>query len=105
MVFGAPFEPLELFLRNLPTGLPCVVYHGPTSFMGLEYDPYREAKRLDLFEEVPHHEFQDVDAGHIVNRITASRERFEARQRAKGVKAVGEEAIRKKELESTPSSG
>lgn len=68
--------------------------------MQLDFDPYKEAKRLGIFEEVPRHDFQDVDAGHIVNRITESRARFEARQRAKGVKAVGEEATRRKELEA-----
>lgn len=67
--------------------------------MPLDYDPYREAKRLGIFKEMPRHDFQDVDAGNIVNRITASRERFEARQRAKGVKAVGEEAVRQKEMQ------
>ena len=103
VIFGAPFEPTEAFLRNLPAGsgrLPSIVYHGPTSFMPLSYDPYVEAKRLGIFEEIPRHDFQEVDAGHIVDRITKSRARFEERQRAKGVKAVGEVATRERELKS-----
>lgn len=107
VVFGAPFEPTEVFLRNLPSivpdtsndHLPSVLYHGPTSFMPLDYDPYREARKLGIFEEIPRHDFQEVDAGHIVDRITRSRARFEERQRAKGVKAVGEEATRQKEID------
>ena len=67
--------------------------------MPLEYDAYADAKRLGIFEEIPRHDFQEVDAGHIVDRITKSRARFEERQRAKGVKAVGEEAARKKEMD------
>lgn len=77
-----------------------MLYHGPTSFMELGYDPYEEAKKLGIFEEIPRHEFQEVDAGHIVDRITRSRARFEERQRAKGVKAVGEEAARLQEAET-----
>lgn len=66
--------------------------------MPLDYDPYRQAKHLGIFEEIPRHDFQEVNAGHIVDRITRSRARFEERQRAKGVKAVREEKARQKEL-------
>lgn len=66
--------------------------------MPLDYDSYADAKRLGIFEEVPRHDFQEVDAGQIVDRITRSRARFEERQRAKGVKAVGEQATRQKEM-------
>lgn len=100
MIFGAPFEPVEGFLRNLPGGTPSVVYHGPTSFMPLSYDPYSDAKRMGIFKETPTHDFQDVNASHVVDRITASRARFEERQRNKGVKAIGEEAVRQQELEA-----
>ncbi len=103
VVFCAPFEPAEAFLRSLPYGVPAVVYHGPTSFMPLGYDPYREAKKMGIFEELAPHQFQEVDAGQIVDRITKSRARFEERQRAKGVKAVGEEAARQRELETAGS--
>lgn len=108
VIFGAPFEPTETFLHNLPAHpdqLPSIVYHGPTSFMPLGYDPYAEAKRLNIFEEIPRHDFQEVDAGHIVDRITKSRARFEERQRAKGVKAVGEAATKEAEMKLQTSRG
>ena len=100
VIFGAPFEPTEDFLKALPLGLPNVVYHGPTSFIPLDYDPYVQARSLGIFEEVPRHDFQEVNAGQIVDRIAQSRTRFEARQRAKGVKAVNEEQAKQKELEA-----
>lgn len=100
VIFGAPFEPTESFLRGLPPGLPQTVYHGPTSFIPLESDPYKEAKAMGVFREIPRHDFQEVNAGHIVDRITRSRARFEERQRAKGVKGAGEEAARQKELQA-----
>ena len=55
---------------------------------------------MGLFQEIPCHDFQEVNAGHIVDRITRSRARFEERQRAKGVKGVGEEAARQEELQA-----
>jgi len=99
VIFGAPFEPTAAFLQSLPYGVPTVVYHGPTSFMPLDYDSYSEAKQLGIFHEVPSHDFQNVNAGQIVDRITKSRAMFEERQRAKGVKGVGEEAKKREELE------
>jgi len=100
VIFGAPFEPTEDFLKALPFGLPNVVYHGPTSFIPLDYDPYLQARSLGIFEEVPRHDFQEVNAGQIVERIAQSRARFEARQRAKGVKAVNEEKVKQKEQQA-----
>ena len=81
--------------------MPVVVYHGPTSFVPLDYDPYSDARRLGIFKEVPRHDFQDVNAAQIVDRITRSRARFEERQRKKGVKSVAEEAARQRELEAS----
>ena len=43
------------------------------------------------------HAFQDVNAGQIVQRIMKSRAMYEERQRAKGGKAAGEEAVRIRE--------
>lgn len=68
--------------------------------MPLDYDPYSEAKQLGIFHEVPSHDFQDVNAAQIVDRITKSRAMFEERQRAKGVKVVGEEAKKREELDA-----
>ncbi|KAL9131026.1 MAG: hypothetical protein Q9217_000912 [Psora testacea] len=92
VIFSAPFIPSIAYLSNLPFGRPDVVYHGPTSFMPLTYDPYIEVKRLGIYQQIGEHDFQDVNAGEIVQRILKSRAMYEARQRAKGDKAVTEEA-------------
>ncbi len=44
------------------------------------------------------HEFQDVNAGEIVQRILRSRDLYEARQRAKGAKAEVEHSARQREI-------
>ena len=67
--------------------MPAAVYHGPTSFMPGARDPYIDAKDLGIFVEVPQHDFADVNAGTIVERIVKSRGLYEERQRLKGVKA------------------
>ncbi|KMU82115.1 ethanolaminephosphate cytidylyltransferase [Coccidioides immitis RMSCC 3703] len=97
VVFGAPFTPSEPFLRLLPLGMPGAVYHGPTTFIPLTYDPYIDPKKLGIFKEIGTHPFQHVNAGEIVQRILRSREAFEARQRAKLLKAIGEENLKQKE--------
>ena len=97
IIFSAPFTPSKAYLTNLPYGTPDAVYHGPTSFMPLTYDPYVAAKEMGIYKQIGHHEFQDVNAGEIVQRILKSREMFEARQRAKGEKAVTEEAVKRRE--------
>lgn len=96
-MFGAPFTPTEAYLTSLPWGTPDAVYHGPTSFMPLTSDPYTAPKAMGIFREVGAHDFQDVNAGTIVQRIMRSRDMYEARQRAKGVKADLEEAHKRRE--------
>lgn len=66
--------------------------------MPLSYDPYTAPKELGIFQEIPSHEFQDVNAGTIVQRIMKSRDLYEERQRKKGMKAVGEAAHRQREI-------
>ena len=61
------------------------------------HDPYTYAKDLKVFREVPAHDFQHVNAGEIVERILKSRAMYEERQRVKGVKGIGEDAVRKRE--------
>ncbi len=63
--------------------------------MPLNYDPYTAAKKLEIYREIGNHDFQNVNAGEIVQRIMKSRELYERRQRAKAQKAAGEEAVRK----------
>ena len=98
VIFGAPFTPTKKFLDALPHGVPDAVYHGPTSFMPLTYDPYAECREMGIFREVGSHVFQSVNAAEIVERIMKSRAMYEERQRKKGEKAVGEDAVRRREL-------
>lgn len=97
VVFGAPFSPVREYLAALPWGIPDAVYHGPTAYTPLTYDPYTEPKAMGIYEQVGPHEFASVNAETIVARILASRDRYEARQRAKGAKADVEEAHRRRE--------
>ena len=70
------------------------MYHGPTSFMPFDHDPYADARQLGIFKEIGQHEFADVNAGKIVERILMSKQLYEARQLAKGEKATLEENAR-----------
>lgn len=97
VIFGAPFTPTRAYLTSSPYGLPDAVYHGPTSFMPLTYDPYTASKALGIYKEIDHHDFAGVNAGQIVQRIMKSRDMYEERQRVKGVKGVGEAAQRVRE--------
>ncbi|KAI1487955.1 ethanolamine-phosphate cytidylyltransferase [Biscogniauxia mediterranea] len=98
VIFGAPFSPSKSYLTALPWGTPDAVYHGPTSFMPLSYDPYTAPKEMGIFQQIENHRFSDVNAGTIVQRIMKSRDLYEERQRKKGVKAVGEAAQRRREI-------
>lgn len=99
VIFGVPYTPSKAFLESLPFGrIPDAVYHGRTSFMLTAFDPYADAKTMGIFKEIPEHDFQDVNAAQIVQRIMDRREEYEARQRKKGIKAVGEEAHHRREL-------
>ncbi len=74
------------------------MYHGPTSFMPFTDDVYTEPKEMGIYREIGGHEFGDVNAGTIVQRIMKSRDLYEARQRAKGMKADVEAAHRQREI-------
>lgn len=98
VVFGAPFTPTDAYLTSLPLGRPDAIYHGPTSFMPLTFDPYAAPKLLGIYKEIGDHAFSNVNAGEIVQRIMKSRDLYEARQRAKGMKAGVEAAARQREI-------
>lgn len=66
--------------------------------MPLTYDPYAAPKDMGIYREIGEHAFSHVNAGEIVQRIMKSRDRYEARQRAKGVKAEAEAAAREREI-------
>ncbi|PTB74916.1 Nucleotidylyl transferase [Trichoderma longibrachiatum ATCC 18648] len=97
VVFGAPFTPTKSYLTDSPWGVPDAVYHGPTAFMPLTYDPYTAPKEMGIYRQIGEHTFSHVNAGEIVQRIMKSRDMYEARQRAKGVKAEVEAAARARE--------
>jgi len=65
--------------------------------MPLTYDPYAPAKALNLHREIDTHDFQDVNAGEIVERIMKGRALYEARQKAKGEKGITEEAEKRRQ--------
>jgi len=66
--------------------------------MPLTYDPYTAPKEMGIYLEIGSHGYEDVNAGTIVQRILRSRDVYEARQRAKGVKSEVEEAHKQREL-------
>lgn len=65
--------------------------------MPLTYDPYTAPKEMGIYKEIGQHDFANVNAGEIVQRIMRSRDRYEERQRVKGMKGIGEEAQRRRE--------
>ncbi|KAK4867314.1 hypothetical protein LT330_000824 [Penicillium expansum] len=97
VIFSAPFTPSEPYLKAIPWGTPDAVYHGPTTFIPLTYDPYTAPKKMGIFREAEQHAFQHVNAGEIVGRILKSREAYEARQRAKLDKAIAEDLVKSQE--------
>lgn len=104
MILGAPFIPTTPFLQSLPPGPPAAVYHGATAFMQMTVDPYTAAKQLGLYREIPAHAYSHVNAGEIVERILKGRAKYEERQRAKGVKGVAEEEVRRAEVAAREKS-
>ncbi|KIW95229.1 uncharacterized protein Z519_03813 [Cladophialophora bantiana CBS 173.52] len=98
VVFGAPFSPSRAYLGAIPVGKIAAVYHGPTTFMPSSFDPYIDAKGMGIFRQIENHPYSHVNAGEIVGRILKGRQAFEERQRRKGEKAVGEEAVRQREI-------
>lgn len=65
--------------------------------MPLTYDPYAAAKDLGIYHQIGNHDFQHVNAGEIVQRILRSRQLYEERQKKKGEKGAGEEAVRRRQ--------
>lgn len=96
VVFSTPFAPSKPFLDKLPYKV-SAVYHGPTVSSPPGHDAYADAKSLRLYREIASHAYADINATSIVDRIMRSRETYEERQRIKGVKGIGEEAVRRRE--------
>ncbi|KAK2753965.1 hypothetical protein FQN54_007324 [Arachnomyces sp. PD_36] len=97
VIFSAPFTPSRPYLETFPFGTPNAVYHGPTTFIPLTYDPYTGPREMGIFKEIHSHSFQHVNAEEIVQRILKSREAFEERQRAKMQKSIGENEFKERE--------
>jgi len=96
LVLEAPFIPDGEFLDSIGETFGSkieAVYHGPTAFVEGEEDTYQEAKERGIYREVGSHRWADVNAGVIVRRILSERDRYEERQRRKGVKAEKEVAM------------
>ncbi|KAI9711077.1 MAG: hypothetical protein M1812_007271 [Candelaria pacifica] len=104
VILSAPFIPTKSYLDDLPYGTPNVVYHGPTSFMPSIHDVYAAPKEMGIYCEIGDHDFQTVNASEIVQRILRSREMYEERQRRKGEKGIGEEAVRRREQMESDAS-
>ncbi|KAK5096829.1 choline phosphate cytidylyltransferase [Lithohypha guttulata] len=98
VVFGAPLAPSKEYLGSMPVGTISAVYHGPTEFLPMDYDPYADAKALGIMKQIPDHPYKHVNASEILGRIEKGRAAFEERQRRKGQKAVVEGAIKAEEL-------
>jgi len=109
VIFEAPAAPSKELLLSLPQlpedkQWPDVVYHGPTSTSYSSAPAslqvlYADARAIGIYVETAEHEFQDVNSAQIVKRILDKRVEYEERQRKKGVKSVGEGALRRKEME------
>lgn len=96
MVFSAPFTTSTHFVQAFPYTI-SAIYHGPTTSAPAYHDPYADAKTLGLYREISDHRHMEINATQIVGRILKSREMYEERQRVKGVKGIGEEAVRRRE--------
>ncbi|RKF76692.1 Ethanolamine-phosphate cytidylyltransferase [Golovinomyces cichoracearum] len=94
VLFGAPFIPSRVFLSMIPMGNPSAVYHGPTGFPALNFDPYLAAKEMGIYREISRHDFSDVTASQICQRILKSRDVYEERQRIKNLKSINEDIAR-----------
>lgn len=62
-------------------------------------DVYVAPKEMGIYREIGHHDFEDVNAASIVQRIMKSRDQYEARQKAKGMKAEIEAEQKQRELD------
>ncbi|XP_014560841.1 hypothetical protein COCVIDRAFT_34170 [Bipolaris victoriae FI3] len=91
-IFGAPFSLSKAFLHALPYSSPLAIYHGKTTFMPLQFDPYAVPKAMNIYREIGDHGFQNVNAAEIVARIMKGRALYEERQRKKGEKGITEDA-------------
>ena len=90
MVISAPYTPSKKYLtESLGALTPVEVWHGPTKVIEVEGegDPYADAREMGILREIESHQWDDMSARKIVDRILDRRLDFEERQRKKGVKS------------------
>ena len=105
VIFGVPYDVDKPFMDSLPLFEKCTkVYHGKTNFFNTDYDGYTYPKQQGILREVPPHSFQNVNAAQIYRRIMDNRDKFEERQRKKGVKGVNEAEARRIEIKAEEAS-
>lgn len=99
LIFNPPYTPTPAYFKALPYGTPAAAYHEPSLGDSIpSLDPHMFSKDLGIYREVPPPQAEYVDADGIVDRILKSRAMYEERQRVKGVKGLGEEAARRREI-------
>lgn len=80
VVLGAPQVPTLEYLKGI--GQVVGVYHGAPR---IDDELYKEVELQGLFKHLPKHEYEDMAVETIVERVLANREKYEERQRRKGV--------------------
>ena len=65
--------------------------------MPVKHDLYAAPKAMGIFKAIGKHDFQNINAEEIVQRILSNRRLYEERQRLKSEKAAREEEARRRE--------
>lgn len=107
VIFDAPFTPSKQFLDSLPFGRPHTVYHGATTFMPSEQDPYVHVKEMGIYQQTEAHGLENLNAELIMSRISNQRELFVARQEEKARKGEVEQLERERQTQqgAPPTNG
>ncbi|BFZ54969.1 choline phosphate cytidylyltransferase [Savitreella phatthalungensis] len=95
LVLDVPYETTKKLLSQLPH-TPTAVYHGPVPLPEGAAHGYEDV--ADLLRILPQHDFANLNAATIVDRIVARSAEYLERQRKKGVKADREQILRAAEL-------
>lgn len=98
VVLSAPWSPTESYINALdPTIRVSKILHGPTQIETLGkvelQNPYSDAKRIGLYEEVGAHPYDHIQSVALVHRVLNHREAYEERQRKKGWKSENEKKL------------
>jgi ethanolamine-phosphate cytidylyltransferase len=105
LIISAPYTPSKSYLTaQLGALKPVEVWHGPRKVIETPEggDPYRDAKEMGMLRTIEKHEWDDISARKIVERILNRRMEFEERQRKKGVKTDLEREMKLSTFEVNP---